>query len=171
VAICSRQGFISVRRPFEGTPCREAGLEITIGDLAIAGVYFPLASRHEAFWDDVFGPYAMSLQGRHAVLIGDWNTGSRSLDIGGTPVPGMDRFDALVASGWTDAWRSRHPGEHQYSWFSSARNGFRLDHALLSPALAGGLAGAEFDHTLQLGLSDHSALVIDLDAPNLLIPT
>ena len=44
-------------------------------------------------------------------------------------------------------------------------NGFRLDHAFLSPSLAPRLLGARYDHTTREGgASDHSALVVDLRA-------
>jgi exodeoxyribonuclease III len=96
-------------------------------------------------------------------MLGDWNTGARPLDIGGRPVPGMRQFEALLASGWTDAWRSLHPGASEFSWHDpGSGNGFRLDHALLSPSVAGALLGATYRHETRGTVSDHSALVVDL---------
>ena len=54
----------------------------------------------------------------------------------------------LVAQGWTDAIRHLHPGERIYTFWKYWRNSFerdaglRVDHALLSPALAPWLRSA-----------------------------
>ena len=67
--------------------------------------------------------------------------------------------------GWVDAWRSTHPDDREFTWLSAPphRNGFRLDHAFISPSLTPGLLGARYDHTTREGgATDHSALVIDL---------
>jgi exonuclease III len=76
----------------------------------------------------------------------------------------LQQFDALVAAGWVDAWRSLHPDAREYSWCNArSGNGFRLDHALLSPSLAGELASARYVHaTRESKASDHSALLIEL---------
>ena len=76
----------------------------------------------------------------------------------------MARFDALVAAGWTDAWRTLHPDAVEYSWHHAhSRSGFRLDHALLSASLAPSLVGAAYRHDIRtFRTSDHSGLVLDL---------
>lgn len=165
VAIASRNALDRVEFPFAGTPWLFAALEVEIAGVTVVGAYFPLGDQHDLFWDGAFRDYANAVAKIPAVIAGDWNTGSRSLDIGGGDVAGMDRFDDVVASGWTDAWRTRHPGEREYSWHhNKVGNGFRLDHALLSPPLASTLHEATYLHNLRTGdLSDHSALVVDLD--------
>ena len=61
------------------------------------------------------------------------------------------KFAGLVAQGWTDAIRHLHSDERIYSFWHYWRNSFerdagiRIDHALLSPALAGGLKAAGVD--------------------------
>jgi exodeoxyribonuclease-3 len=77
----------------------------------------------------------------------------------------MTRFDRLVAAGWTDAWRSLHPDVSEFSWYNAASgNGFRLDHALLSPMLAPRLRTAVHLHTTRTsGATDHSGLLVELN--------
>jgi exonuclease III len=171
VTIAARRSLDAVRWPFAGTRYGCAVLEVEVSGVAIVGLYVPLNRSsprrrdHGGFWE-VFAPYAAGLLERPAVLVGDWNTGSAALDIGGSAVPGMAAFDALVASGWTDAWRSRHPGVSEYSWHNpGSGNGFRLDHALLSRPLAPALRDAAYRHeTRAKGISDHAALAVDLDS-------
>jgi exodeoxyribonuclease III len=56
-----------------------------------------------------------------------------------------DAYRRLVEQGWTDALRTLHPGERiytfwKYFWNAFARDaGLRIDHLLLSPAVAGRL--------------------------------
>jgi exodeoxyribonuclease III len=68
----------------------------------------------------------------------------------------------LRRQGWVDAFRSLHGyGERSASWtFSGDRGGWRLDHVLavgLRP-----VAAAYAHDWRRAGLSDHSALVVDL---------
>ena len=62
---------------------------------------------------------------------------------------------ALAAIGYPHATASTPP---------AGGNGFRIDHAFLSPALAARAGDVEYSHDERLrGLSDHSALILDLD--------
>lgn len=167
VTIASRLPLIGVRVPLGGSPNAHRVLEARIAGITVVAVYFPLKQHHDPFWEDEFLPYVETLRAAPAIVAGDWNTGSRALDISGGPVAGMARFDALIASGWTDAWRSLHPEERDYSWYSGAGNGFRLDHAVLTPSLASRLRRVDYLHGVRVsGLSDHSALVVELDDPD-----
>ena len=165
VVIASRTPIAHTRRPLDGSPHAQRILEATISGISVAAVYFPLAKEHDPFWDGLFSPYADSLATRPAIIAGDWNTGSGALDIGGGPVAGMSRFDCLLASGWTDAWRALHPDVREFTWYNRrSGNGFRIDHALLSPVLVPSLLTAEHLHgTRTSGATDHSGLLVDLD--------
>jgi exodeoxyribonuclease-3 len=165
VVIASRTPIAHTRRPLDGSPHAQRILEATISGISVAAVYFPLAKEHDPFWDGLFSPYADSLATRPAIIAGDWNTGSGALDIGGGPVAGMSRFDCLLASGWTDAWRALHPDVREFTWYNRrSGNGFRIDHALLSPVLVPRLLTAENLHgTRTSGTTDHSGLLVDLD--------
>jgi exodeoxyribonuclease III len=70
-------------------------------------------------------------------------------------------FARLLRQGWTDAVRAAHPDQQgPYSWWSHrgrAREldrGWRIDHILLSPALAARLEEAWIER--DAGLSDHA---------------
>ena len=79
-----------------------------------------------------------------------WNQAERALVHG------------LREHGWVDAFRALHGyGERQASWtFHGDRGGWRLDHVLvlgLQPI------GAAYAHEWRrIGLSDHSALIVDM---------
>jgi exodeoxyribonuclease-3 len=164
VAIASRGPINGAVRPLTGAPHAQRILEAEVEGVTMVAVYFPLKEEHEPFWKTQFLPYVETLRDRPTLIAGDWNTGSRFLDIGGGPVAGMARFDALTASGWTDAWRSLHPGAVEFSWYNRRTgNGFRLDHALLSPSLAPRLRSSAYLHEVRTTqVSDHAALVVEL---------
>jgi exodeoxyribonuclease-3 len=73
-------------------------------------------------------------------------------------------YARLVRQGWTDALRERHADERIYTFWHYMRNrfardaGLRLDHLLLSPALAPRLKDAGIDRHVRgaEGASDHA---------------
>ena len=72
----------------------------------------------------------------------------------------MDRVEAI---GFRDLWRHRYPDGREYSWYSHRGNGFRIDHAFLSPGLAARAGAMRYSHEERLaGLSDHSVLLLEL---------
>lgn len=82
-----------------------------------------------------------------------------------------DRFRAMLAAGYTDAFRSLYPdatGQFTYwDYFRQAfeRNrGIRIDHFLLSPSLAGHLVACEIDKAPRSAEkpSDHTPILITL---------
>jgi exodeoxyribonuclease III len=107
------------------------------------------------------------------VLAGDYNVAPTGFDI--YPTKSWDKdaliqpksraaFKALVAQGWTDAVRTLHPAKPMFTFWDYKRNrwprdaGLRLDHLLLSPALAQRLAKAGVDRDIrgEEGASDHA---------------
>ena len=81
------------------------------------------------------------------------------------------RYRALLALGYTDAFRSLHPGETgQFTFWDYFRQAFehnrgiRIDHFLLSPTLASRLRTCEIDRKpRQLERpSDHAPIVVEL---------
>ena len=71
----------------------------------------------------------------------------------------------LREQGWADAFRSLHGyGEREASWrFPQDRGGWRLDHVLVHGLRP--VASAYAHDWRRSGLSDHSALVVDLEPP------
>jgi exonuclease III len=108
------------------------------------------------------------------LLIGDSNCSSRDLDEENPLGPKFHREHNWIISmaqhGWADAFRHLHGNRREYTWYSHRNNGFRLDQAFCSPQLVPAIAG--FEHAWGLnpeqperreGLSDHAALLIDLE--------
>lgn len=130
----------------------------------MCGVYMPQAHAKLPYWD------ALIDRARRSgidLLIGDFNTGNNDLDKDpeGTKFIGPEMPGRLIATGYTDVWRSLHPTVREYSWFSRpGDNGFRLDHVYAAPEFAQCVTACEFDHTPRLaGETDHSALVASFD--------
>jgi exodeoxyribonuclease-3 len=107
------------------------------------------------------------------VLAGDYNVAPTGLDI--YPTRSWDNdaliqpksraaFQSLVAQGWCDAIRARHPTKPMYTFWDYKRNrwardaGLRIDHLLLSPVLAPLLSNAGVDRKVRAeeGASDHA---------------
>ncbi len=98
----------------------------------------------------------------HAIL-GDLNLGRHGIDEAGATFTGTAFLGRLATLGYVDAWRRMNPDGREYSWHDHDGAGFRIDHALLSPGLAPRLRSARYSHgERELGLSDHSVLVVDL---------
>lgn len=80
-------------------------------------------------------------------------------------------FHKLAAQGWTDSLRSMHPDQVIYTFWDYFRNaygrdaGLRIDHLMLSPALAPALtaAGVHRDVRGREKPSDHAPTWIELD--------
>jgi len=107
------------------------------------------------------------------VLAGDFNVAPTELDI--YPTRSWDKdalvqpksraaFASLVKQGWCDAIRTLHPAKPMFTFWDYKRNrwprdaGLRLDHLLLSPALAPRLIKGGVDRKLrgEDGASDHA---------------
>jgi exodeoxyribonuclease-3 len=84
-----------------------------------------------------------------------------------------DAYHRLLAQGWLDALRTLHPGERIYTFWKFFRNayarnaGLRIDHLLLSPALAPRLVAAAVDREVRgwEKASDHAPAWIELATP------
>ena len=115
-----------------------------------------------------------------AVLAGDYNVAPTEIDI--YPTTSWDddalmqpqsraAYARLVSQGWTDAIRKLHADERMYTFWHYLRHrwqrnaGLRLDHLLLSPAIASRLrdAGVDRDVRGEPGASDHAPVWIVLD--------
>lgn len=80
-------------------------------------------------------------------------------------------FARLLAQGWTDSLRARHPKEKIFTFWDYFRNhwgrnaGLRIDHLLLSPDLAPKLVDTGVDRWVRAepGASDHAPAWIALD--------
>jgi exodeoxyribonuclease-3 len=118
--------------------------------------------------------------GSPVVLAGDYNVVPTDFDIYDPKSWRKDAllqpesracYERLLAQGWTDSLRATHPGQAIYTFWDYFRNhwqrnaGLRIDHLLLSPALAPKLLDAGVDRWVrgQPGASDHAPTWITLD--------
>lgn len=184
VLIAAARPFTGMRNPF-GLPEDDypnAVIEARFEDLRLFGVYLPGQDRkrpHLRCFIATARRYDES--GIEALAIGDFNSGRNATDIelnvGRSTL--ADEFStadlyAELECEWTEAWQHLHPDRLEYSWYpfrksppAHRRNGWRIDKAFVSRALQPRLLRAAYDHGFRLeGLTDHSALIVDLAESN-----
>ena len=163
--------LIAARQPFDdGGTLDSAGLEpcrivrAYFGPLRLYGVYMPNLLKKVPYWEALIAALAAEPLAAEAVAIGDFNTCRAYVDEPGAIDPCAHFLDAVEAIGFCDLWRSRYPDGREFSWYSTRGNGFRIDHAFLSRALAARAGAVRYLHEERLsGLSDHSPLILDLE--------
>lgn len=135
-----------------------------IEGIRIAGVYFNLGKDKASLFDYLLArPPSLEPS---AIVIGDMNTGRHDVDEAGATFHCSERFERLVARGYTDLWRLCHGEEaREYSWYSPRhRNGFRVDHAFGTGDVPARVAACAYDQTTRDGLSDHAAMIVELSS-------
>ena len=121
----------------------------------------------------------MLASGAPVVLAGDYNVMPTEIDVY-APERWVDdalfrpevrsAYRRLVEQGWTDSLRELHPGERLYTFWKYFRNAFardaglRIDHLLLSPALAARMVASGVDRSARSWekTSDHAPAWIEL---------
>ena len=130
---------------------------------------------YKLHWFDRLIAHAEALLATDApvILAGDYNVVPTDADI--YPTTSWDNdallqpesraaFQRLLSQGWTDAIRKLHPSQTIFTFWDYKRRrwerdaGLRLDHILLSPAIAGKLKKAGVDREVrgEEGASDHA---------------
>jgi exodeoxyribonuclease-3 len=192
VAMLSRIGRIhETRRGLPGDPdlAQSRYIEGAINGILVAGLYLPNGNprpgpkfEYKLAWFEALIAHAAHLiaTGAPVALIGDFNVMPTEQDV---YKPERWTEDALFApeiraayfrlldQGWTDALRTIHPDETVYTFWDYFRNayarnaGLRIDHLLLSPALAGRLKDAQVDRHVRgwEKSSDHAPTWIRLE--------
>jgi exonuclease III len=144
-------------------------------ELDIAGAGFRLAAVYglsagpdvPAFWNAAVA-WLPSRTRRPFLLLGDYNAGANEVDADRYRFKAGRAFSALVGTGLVDLWRRDHGDLREHTWFSHGQHGgsgrgFRIDHAFATAGLARRAQGCWYDHSVrERGMSDHSALVVDL---------
>ena len=117
------------------------------------------------FWNQQFQGLLNEFRAQQSIVIGDFNTGSRNDREGSTRFYGEKLFEENLASDWTSALHAMNQDKQEFSWWSSAGNGFLIDHAWLSPSTRDRLTSANISHIeREAKVSDHSALIVDLSS-------
>jgi len=191
VAILSRVGAPQeTRRGLPGDPddVHSRYIEAAVSGIVIGGLYLPNGNprpgpkfEYKLGWFERLITHAAELigSGLPVILAGDFNVMPTELDVY-KPERWLDdalfapevraAYARLLKQGWTDALRTMHPDEIIYTFWDYFRNAFarnaglRIDHLLLSPALAGRLVAAEVDKDVRSWdkTSDHAPVWIEL---------
>jgi exonuclease III len=140
-------------------------LTVTVGGLRLFGIYMPNLKAKLPYWEaliEASGPHAS----RRALALGDFNTCRAYVDEPGATDVTAIFLDRIQTAGFRDVWRDRFPAGREYSWYSHRGNGFRIDHAFATACLARRIGVIRYSHAERLGgLSDHSALLVDITRP------
>ncbi|MEJ7806222.1 MAG: exodeoxyribonuclease III [Telluria sp.] len=192
VAILTRgEAPQEVRRGLPGDTEDEQSryLEAAVNGILVACLYLPNGNPapgpkfdYKLAWFERLIRHADELMatGAKVVLAGDFNVMPTELDVYKPErwvndalfrPETRDAFHRLMAQGWTDSLRAMHPDERIYTFWDYFRNaygrdaGLRIDHLLLSPALAPALkaAGVHRDIRGKEKPSDHAPTWIELD--------
>ncbi|MGH7512343.1 MAG: endonuclease/exonuclease/phosphatase family protein, partial [Gemmatimonadales bacterium] len=144
-------------------------LDVAGAGFRLAAVYGPAAGPDiPAFWNAA-AAWLPRRTARPYLMLGDYNAGASHVDADGYRFRAGPAFAALADLGLVDLWRREHGARREHTWFSHAPGGgvgrgFRIDHAFGSAALTALVRQCRYDHSVrERRLSDHSALVVDLE--------
>ncbi len=192
VAILAKDTLPIVTRqalPGDARDIQSRYIEAAVNGVMVASIYLPNGNPqpgprfdYKLAWFERLIAHAASLYAANVpvVLAGDFNVVPTAADI--YPTKSWDKdallqpesraaFARLLAQGWTDAVRMRHPDEALYTFWDYKRNawprnaGLRIDHLLLSHELRPRLQAAEVDTAARgrEGSSDHAPVYIVLE--------
>ncbi len=164
-------------------------LEVAIGEIRVVNIYLPNGNpvgtekfEYKLAWMDRLLEQLRTwrAEGVPVVVGGDFNVIPEDIDCHKPASWVRDalfqpevkaRYRAMLELGYTDAFRSLHPGEGgQFTFWDYFRQAFetnrgiRIDHFLLSPEVAGRLVSCEIDKgpRAREKPSDHTPIVLRL---------
>jgi len=181
---------IEMRRELPGDPddIQARYLEAAIDGMVVGCLYAPNGNPqpgpkfdYKLAWLERLIAHAATMfdAGVPVVLAGDYNVVPTAFDIYPTTSydddalvqpQSRERYARLLAQGWTDAIRARHPNERVYTYWDYMRKrwernaGLRIDHLLLNRELAPRLKAADVDRDVRgrPGASDHAPTWIEV---------
>jgi exodeoxyribonuclease-3 len=181
---------VEIRRELPGDPAdvQARYLEAAIDGLVVGCLYAPNGNPqpgpkfdYKLAWLERLIAHAAGMfdSGVPVLLAGDYNVVPTPFDIYQTTSYDRDalvqpesreRYARLLAQGWTDAIRARHPHERVYTYWDYMRKrwernaGLRIDHLLLNRELAARLRAAGVDREVRgrSGASDHAPTWIEV---------
>jgi len=164
-------------------------LAVRMGEVAIVNVYVPNGQaigtdkyRYKLEWLDALNAYLRTLLGDHeqVAVMGDFNIAPEDRDVhdpaaweGSVLVsePERQAFRDLLGLGLSDSFRRFEQPEQSYSWWDYRQAGFRrnrglrIDHILMSPALAGRCRKVHIDTEPRAWQrpSDHAPVMAEIE--------
>jgi len=182
---------VVTRRGLPGDPDDQQAryIEAAVEGVLVASIYLPNGNPHpgpkfdyKLAWFERLKTHAAELISAEVpvVLAGDYNVVPTELDVypkhsyaknALLRPESREAYANLLDQGWTDAVRALHPNDPMFSFWSyefkrwERDRGMRLDHLLLSPAMAPRLVGAGIDRHVrgEPDASDHAPAWIELD--------
>jgi exodeoxyribonuclease III len=179
-----------IRRALPGDPddIHSRYIEATVRGVVVGCLYLPNGNPapgpkfdYKLRWLDRLIAHAaqLHLSGAPVVLAGDYNVIPTEADVYKPErwledalfrVEVREAFAHLIGHGWVDSLRATHPDERIYTFWDYFRNaygrdaGLRIDHLLLSPAIAGRLLAAGVDREVRgwERASDHAPVWVEL---------
>lgn len=156
-------------------------IEVRFGDLSIVSLYLPSGSSGEdkqqkkfRFMDYYMPILQEQVKTRDYIICGDWNIAHQEIDLknwkGNLKNSGFlpeerEWIGSLLNSGYKDAWRTLHPENPGYTWWSNRGQayakdvGWRIDYHIISEKLKDKLQNAHIYKEQKF--SDHAPLIID----------
>jgi endonuclease/exonuclease/phosphatase family metal-dependent hydrolase len=163
--IASRWPLVELPLP-EVCPGRLLPVDVPHLSLAVLGVHVPddTSPGEKAAGLSAVAGFARKYREKGALIAGDFNTARRGPD-----GPGVFRGQAVLGLletlGFVDAWRRKNPGVREDTWRGPLGQAARLDAAYVSSPLGDAIVDARHDLTvMQNGLSDHAALLVEVEA-------
>ena len=181
---------VEVRRGLPGDPddTHSRYIEGTVDGILIGCLYLPNGNPqpgpkfdYKLAWFERLIKHARGLydSGQPVVLAGDYNVVPTDFDIYNPKSwrkdallqpESREAYQRLLAQGWVDSLRAKHPEEPIYTFWDYFRNhwqrnaGLRIDHLLLNKELAPRLVNANVDTWVrgQPKASDHAPTWIEL---------
>jgi exodeoxyribonuclease-3 len=164
-------------------------LAVTVGAVRVASVYVPNGEsvssdkyRYKLDWLERLRDYVADELRAHPnlVLAGDYNIAPEERDVHDPRLwagqvlfsdPERAAFRRLLDAGLTDAFRRFDQPDQSFTWWDyrqgafKRNRGLRIDHILLSPALAARLCACAIDPAPRAleRPSDHAPVMIELD--------
>ena len=164
VLIAARQAFDDGGALTDTVPEPYRIVRAYFGALRIYGVYMPNLLKKVPYWQALIGALAAEPLQAEALAIGDFNTCRAYIDEPGAIDSRAHFMDGVAGIFFRDLPRLRYPDGRGFSWDSTRGNGFRIDHAFLSPALAGRAGEIRYSHDERTsGPYHYSALLLDVE--------
>ena len=138
-------------------------IKVKNSNFSIYACYFPQQKLKKIVFDFLLKEIKNN-PNENIIIAGDFNTGKHYLDEKGASFYCAEYLNKLEAAGMLDAWRFINKDKREYSWYSNAGNGFRIDHFYVSNNLSNYIKDCYYNHQYRENkFSDHSSMTLDLE--------
>ena len=141
---------------------KERVVKIKISNFLIYGCYFPQKDLKKVVFDFLFDQIH-KYQNEKIIIAGDLNTGKHYIDEKGASFYCSEYIYKLEEKGMVDAFRLLNGNKKEYSWYSNAGNGFRIDHFFVSNFVKDNVTKCFYIHeSRNEKISDHSLMTLEI---------